>query len=187
MANLSTQQNRASPKKQGSRQKRKTTKVDMTAMVDVAFLLLTFFVLSATIQSYSSMSISYPPKCPLGEDCTVDIDENRILSIVLDSADVIKYFVGNGPEVLETDFSEQGLRSILNTHLRKASPLCDKEVNDACWDPIFTVKASPHARYKNLVDALDELAIVGARRYAIVEYTLADRLLIEESALALGN
>lgn len=159
----------------------------MTAMVDVAFLLLTFFVLSATIQSYSSMSISYPPNCPPGEDCTVDIDEQRILSIVLDSADVIKYFVGNGPEVLETDFSENGLRKVLNAHLRKEFPLCGKEVSSDCWDPIFTLKASPQASYKNLVDALDELSIVGAPKYAIVDYTPADRLLIEQSALAVNN
>lgn len=157
----------------------------MTAMVDVAFLLLAFFVLSATINHAKRMDVVFPPNCPEGEDCTVDIPEERILSIVLDSADVIKYFVGNGPEVLETDFSKDGIRAVLQSHLRKDLPLCGETVNQNCWDPIISVKASPHARYKNLVDILDELAIVEAPKYAIVDYSPQDKLLIEEAALAI--
>ncbi|MEL6253097.1 MAG: biopolymer transporter ExbD [Bacteroidota bacterium] len=187
MADVSTEKNRSSPKKGGSRQKRKTTRIDMTAMVDVAFLLLAFFVLSATINHAKMMELVYTPNCPEEEDCTVDISEEKILSIVLDSADVIKYFVGNGPEVLETDFSKEGIRTVLNEHLRKETPLCGEKVHPNCWDPIFSVKASPHAYYKNLVDIMDELAIVGAKRYAIVDYSPQDRILIEESALAERN
>ncbi|MEM6804925.1 MAG: biopolymer transporter ExbD, partial [Bacteroidota bacterium] len=57
MANVSTEKNRSSPKKSYSKQKRKTTKIDMTAMVDVAFLLLAFFVLSATINHAKRMDV----------------------------------------------------------------------------------------------------------------------------------
>lgn len=185
MANLPTQQNRASPKKQSSRQNRKTTKIDMTAMVDVAFLLLAFFVLSATINHAKYMDISYPPPCPDGQDCTVEMNENRILTLVLDSANVVTYY--SGEEIEKTDFSEDGIRPVLQAHLRKFSPVCTDEVNKDCWDPIFVVKASPDSHYKNLVDILDELAIVGAPKYTIADFTLEDRRIMEKKMLTDGS
>lgn len=169
-------------KKGGSKTKKKSTKIDMTAMVDVAFLLLTFFVLTATMSSSAVMELTMPPKVEeeQEEDLYKKILEDKIMTLVLDENDVVKYYVGiTEPEVLETNFSDDGLRKVLLSHIHYAKPLC-KEVNNApgCWDPIFVIKPKKQSRYKNLVDLLDELAITQAPKYAIDKFTDADSLLI---------
>ncbi|MEZ4772813.1 MAG: biopolymer transporter ExbD [Bacteroidia bacterium] len=171
-------------KKGGPKTKKKSTRIDMTAMVDVAFLLLTFFVLTATMASSSVMELTMPPKVPEDQidDLHVDILEDKIMTIVLDENDIVKYYIGiTEPEILETNFSDDGLRKVLLSHIYYGktigAPLC-KDVNGAkgCWDPIFVIKPRKQSRYKNLVDLLDELAITQAPKYAIDKFTPDDSL-----------
>lgn len=172
-------------KKGGPKTKKKSTRIDMTAMVDVAFLLLTFFVLTATMASSSVMELTMPPKVDDPEDLEdlyKKIVEDKIMTLVLDENDIVKYYVGiTEPEILETNFSDEGLRKVLLSHIYYGktigAPLC-KEVNNApgCWDPIFVIKPRKQSRYKNLVDLLDELAITQAPKYAIDKFTPDDSL-----------
>ncbi|MEZ4826903.1 MAG: biopolymer transporter ExbD [Bacteroidia bacterium] len=173
-------------KKGGSKTKKKSTRIDMTAMVDVAFLLLTFFVLTATMSSSSVMELTMPPKVDEQdeEDLYKKILEDKIMTLVLDENDIVKYYIGiTEPEILETNFSDEGLRKVLLSHIYYGKtigqPLC-KDVNNApgCWDPIFVIKPRKQSRYKNLVDLLDELAITQAPKYAIDKFTAQDSLLL---------
>ncbi|MDX2283863.1 MAG: biopolymer transporter ExbD [Bacteroidia bacterium] len=184
------------PKKGGPKTKKKSTRIDMTAMVDVAFLLLTFFVLTATMKDDVAMDMVMPPKIDDPEDLKEiykKVVEDKIMTIVLDTGDVVKYYVGiTDVKVQKTDFSKDGVRKALLMHLNYGKsvgkPRCD-EVNDAegCWDPIFVLKPKKNSRYKNLVDVLDELAITQAPKYAIDKFTPDDSTVIataEEKAAA---
>ncbi|MEM8888228.1 MAG: biopolymer transporter ExbD [Bacteroidota bacterium] len=173
-------------KKGGGKTKKKSTKIDMTAMVDVAFLLLTFFVLTATMASNSVMELAMPPKADneeQEEDRYKKIIEEKIMTLVLEADDKITYYVGiTEPEIEESSFDDDGARKIIMSHLYQGgngAPLCS-EVNNApgCWDPIFVVKARPESRYKNLVDILDEFAITKATKYAIDKFTPEDSVFI---------
>jgi len=204
MADVDTGGGGGHGKKGGGKTKKKSTKVDMTAMVDVAFLLLTFFVLTATMSNSSVMELTMPPKVddPKDEEDTrKKILEDKIMTIILDDDDKIKYFVGiTEPEVVTTGFQDTGIRKAIQDHIyakkmQLGLPLC-KEVNNVglnegkCWDPIFVIKPKNVSRYKNLVDVLDELAILQAPKFAIDKYTDADSLVIvasEERALAEGE
>ncbi len=181
-------------KKGGPKTKKKSTKVDMTAMVDVAFLLLTFFVLTATMSNSSLISLTLPPKADdiPDEEKRKKIDEKKIMTIVLDADDEIKYYVGVANEETElktTNYGESGVRKAIYTHIQTnrtlGIPLC-KDVNDAgiasggCWDPIFVLKPRDESRYKNLVDVLDEFAITEAQKYAIDQFTEADSTFIAD-------
>ncbi|MDX1907277.1 MAG: biopolymer transporter ExbD [Bacteroidia bacterium] len=176
-------------KKGGPKTKKKSTRIDMTAMVDVAFLLLTFFVLTATMADSVVMELTLPPKVdPADEkDLYKKIVEDKIMTLVLDSADVVKYYVGvTEVDLKKTDFSGDGVRKAIMSHLNYGksigAPNC-KDVNDAdgCWDPIFVIKPRKTCRYKNLVDMMDELAITQAPKYAIDKFTADDSLFLEDA------
>lgn len=175
-------------KKGGSKSKKKSTKIDMTAMVDVAFLLLTFFVLTAVIQDYSIMALTMPPKDDQlkAEDLKVDVDEEKIITIILGEEDTVHYFHRiTDVEVEYTTFDpETGLSQVIQDHLRRYPKLCRDEKErtgqetDGCWDPIFIIKSKKKATYKNLVDVLDEMSIQGAPKYAIDVLNVRDSLIL---------
>ncbi len=170
----------------GSKTKKKSTKIDMTAMVDVAFLLLTFFVLTATMTNSAMMELTLPPKeAEEDPDGKVKVDEKKILTLILAANDTVIYYVGiTEPEIKYTTFADDGVRKVLLEHLNRQRPLC-KQVDNAkgCWDPIFLVKPKKSCRYKNVVDLLDELAITEAPKYAMVKYADQDSLFVEDALL----
>lgn len=175
----------------GAKTKKKSTKVDMTAMVDVAFLLLTFFVLTAVITDEAIMPLTMPPKAPDVpiDEKKVDVDEDKVVTLVLSSGDSVIWFTGVTdiePEVANFD-PERGVRKVITDHLRKdPRPLCTefeakfgRTANKGeCWDPIFLIKPRYNSTYGNLVDLLDEMAITTAPKYAIDKFTELDSLAI---------
>ena len=183
-------------KKGGPKTNKKSTRIDMTAMVDVAFLLLTFFVLTATMADNAVMELTMPPKTDEDipdEDKYKKIVEDKIMTIVLDEDDKIKYFIGiTDPDVETTNYDpNKGIREAIKGHIYGTKkelgvPLC-KDVNNVglnegkCWDPIFVIKPKKTSRYKNLVDLLDELAIMKAPKFAIDKYSDADSVVIATS------
>jgi len=161
----------------GPKQKKKSTKVDMTAMVDVAFLLLTFFILTTTMATPQAMEVNKPPK---DDKEPPEIAESKILMMVLGEKDQIYHWQGTKEPVIKTAlFSE--IRDVINGHLNKFPNRC-KPGEDfktiRCWDPIFVIKPSKTCRYKNLVDILDEMKISGAKKYALGDFTPADSTLL---------
>lgn len=174
----------------GPKTKKKSTRIDMTAMVDVAFLLLTFFVLTATMSNSAVMELTMPPKVEeeQKDDLYKDILEDKIMTIVLEADDKISYYVGiTNPEVLEANFGDEGeesIRNVIQKHLDGdgSQPRCETgtgaRIVKNCWDPIFVVKPRKVAKYRNLVDLLDEFAITDAPKYAIDEFTEKDSLLL---------
>jgi len=193
MADVDTSQGGGHKKGSGPKTKKKSTRIDMTAMVDVAFLLLTFFVLTATMTDNVVMELTMPPKADNVPDDEKykKIREDKIMTIILDKEDEVKYFVGiTEPDVQTVGFENDGVRKALLSHLtygrQNGIPLC-KDVNNEginegrCWDPIFVIKPRNESSYRNLVDLLDELAITQAPKYAIDKYTNADSLVIAQS------
>lgn len=147
---------------------RRSTRVDMTPMVDLGFLLITFFILTTTLQKPVVMELGmpepqtyavHPVKC--SQTLTVFLAENNSLFY----QPCAEFLDGKPP--LRTDYSASGLRQIL---LEKKARIGEK----------FTVlvKATDQSSYGNLVDVLDELAITDCRRYALVELTDDDRRLL---------
>ncbi len=172
----------------GPKTKKKSTKIDMTAMVDVAFLLLTFFVLTATMTNKSMMELTMPPKADdeiEEEDIREDILEDKIMTLIVDENDKVGYYVGiTNPEWQQTNFSTNGLRKVLREHLEAPPGMvrCETgkgaKVIKGCWDPIFVIKPRKTSKYRNLVDLLDELAIVEAPKFAIDKFAEIDSLIM---------
>jgi biopolymer transport protein ExbD len=152
------------------RQKKPDIEIDMNPMVDLAFLLLTFFMLTTTFNTPQAMEIVMPAKA---EENAVEqeqpVKESRTLSVILDKDDQIHWFQGiTDPDVQTTDYSEEGIRRIL---LQK-----DQEIEDI----VVLIKPTADSDYKNLVDILDEMQITDIERYAIVEFMDYDKELIAD-------
>ncbi len=148
------------------RSKKASTKVDMTPMVDLAFLLITFFMLTTTFGKPQAMEVNMPDKTDDNQE--QPLKESKTFTILLGENDIVYYYQGlQDPEIFETDYSAQGIRSIL---LRK-----NKEITDM----VVLIKAHSRARYKNMVDMLDEMHIAAIKRYAIVDISEVDLELIE--------
>jgi len=141
------------------RSKKSSTRIDMTPMVDLAFLLLTFFILTTTLSKPQTMEITMPEK-PKEGDKQPEVNEKKVLTLVLGANDKVYWYVGiTEPEAKKTDFSKDGIRKVL---VEKKS-----EIRDL----IVLIKAMDEAKYKNMVDILDEMTISSIQRYAIVDIT----------------
>jgi biopolymer transport protein ExbD len=159
--NNSAQQSSGSVRRRGS-----SIKIDMTPMVDLGFLLITFFMLTAVLTKPSVLPIEkYSNE---GDDIgRKTIQEKKLMTLVLGENNKVYWFIGTtDPRVEVTDFSVDGIRKIL---LSK-----NAEVKDLY---VF-IKASEQSRYQNLVDILDEMTIADIKHYSLMDVSPEDNRLI---------
>jgi len=148
------------------RSKKASTRVDLTAMVDLAFLLITFFMLTTTLLKPKAMDLAMPDKDEQRHD-ELAVPASRTMTILLGANDKVEWFLGvPGDHPPTTDnFGKDGLRKALVENSDKVK----KESGGK--DMIVIIKPSDHSNYNNLVSALDELSITGIERHAIVDIT----------------
>lgn len=132
--------------------KRRLVRPDMTAMVDVAFLLLMFFVLTAATVKLSST----PLNMPAGDGHT-DINCKKMCTVFLAGNDEVWVQKGCEAQLEKSGFGNEGLRSVL-TAQGQAQP-----------DLIVRLVPLGTSRYENLVDAIDELRITRTAKWAVAE------------------
>jgi biopolymer transport protein ExbD len=162
------------------RSKKQNASVDLTAMVDLAFLLITFFMLTTSLSKPQSMDLGLPDK---DEDPSknkdIKVDENRTLTVLLGDNDQMVYYMGmlNNPVVKPSPISygKNGIRQELVK--QKQSVIQYTGTKDKGL--IVIIKPSKKSNYRNLVDILDEMAIVDVPTYAIVDILPEEVKLLE--------
>ena len=159
-------------KQQGKKLNKKSTRVDLTPMVDLGFLLLTFFVFTTAITKPTAMNLVTPNDkgvpSPICETC--------VLTVMLDKDDKIFYYEGmpeNNPTVKETSFSTEGIRQVL---LQKLAAV--KKVKGSAEDMVLIIKPGEESAFKNFVDMADEVTINNVKHYFIDEISEADKKLL---------
>jgi biopolymer transport protein ExbD len=162
------------------RSKKSNAKVDLTAMVDLAFLLITFFMLTTTLSKPQSMSLGLPDKNPDEESADIKVDENRTMTVMLGDDNKMVFYMGllatpiAGPK--EITFGKDGLRKEILK--RKQSVLAYTGNKDKGM--IVIIKPSKKSNYKNVIDILDEMAISDVPTYTIVNDFSAEELKLLE-------
>lgn len=168
-------------RKPGIRRSRKlSTRVDLTPMVDMGFLLITFFIFSNEIESPKEMELMIPAR----GDSTV-IGMSGALTLFLLSRNDIFYYQGKWE-----DARRQG--AFGHTHYGPEGGLGDLiRAKQAALDQsglgrkelILLIKPSPLSRYENVVRALDEVLINQVSRYAIVDISDWEKSMLQENNL----
>jgi biopolymer transport protein ExbD len=144
------------------RSKKASTKVDMTPMVDLAFLLITFFMLTTTLSKPKAMQVNMPDT---QTKMKAEVDTDNTMTIIAGEDDKLYYYTGiKKPEVHSSDYSPEGLRTVMN---KKNQQIGKDKL-------IVIIKAMDKAKYKNIVDILDEMSITQTKRFAVMDITPED-------------
>jgi biopolymer transport protein ExbD len=152
---------------------KKSTRVDLTPMVDLGFLLLTFFVFTTKLAEAKVMNLVMPYDKVKPDD---KVCESCVLTVLLDKDNRIKYYEGaaeSNPPVKETGFAPEEIRTILMQ--KKASV---ERVRGSVDQFILIIKPSAASSFKNFVDITDEVTICQIKKYYVDEIKEADKKLL---------
>lgn len=182
------------------RAKKQSTRVDMTPLVDLAFLLLTFFVLTSTFSKPKVLRMIFPEKLDQNNPQLKRPEVKDGLTILLTGNNKIYYYTGSlkaETEIIPTDFTKNGLRKVLvernaplikvlrdlEAELAKASETdtatinrIERESKKAQQESklVVLLKHDNEATYENVIDVIDEFLITQIAKYFVVEDNLAE-------------
>jgi biopolymer transport protein ExbD len=142
--------------------KRMSIRIDMTPMVDVAFLLLIFFMVTTVFRLPQAMEINLPPDSD--KPTEVDVNEKTLIYFRVDPVDSLYYNIGmENPKPV----SWGELRSMLN---ERKTTVGDK----------LTIVAKIHrkAKYSDMVKLLDEFNLAKTTRFSILKFDAVDDSLL---------
>ena len=161
------------------RSKKASTRIDLTAMVDLAFLLITFFIMATTLAKPKAMDTFWPDKSK--KDVQLPVPESRTMTVLLGANDKLEWFIGEPGKTAPTvdNFGKNGIRKTL---IEK-----NKEIEASHAGPdnymVVLIKVSDKATYKNFVAMMDEISITQMKSYAVVAITPAEIALLTKDGL----
>lgn len=174
---------------QKKRAKKGNTRIDMTPMVDLAFLLLTFFILTTTMYKPSTLQLSFPVP-PEPDQPPPELDKvNNALTLFLTKKDAIYYYKDAFKEG-ETQLTASNFKDIEKVLIELNKPTIEKinelakqlnenKITEEVFDSLKNVeqgrkealfviiKPDVDARYRNMIDIVDEMDITGVGKYAV--------------------
>ena len=161
------------------RSKKASTRIDLTAMVDLAFLLITFFIMATTLAKPKAMDTIWPDKTK--KDVQLPVPESRTMTVLLGANHSVAWYIGPPGKTPPTvdNFGKNGIRKTLIENSKKI------EASHASPDNymIVLVKASDKATYKDFVSILDELDITGIKSRAVVAITPPEIGMLKDNKL----
>jgi biopolymer transport protein ExbD len=158
-------------KRGGARSKKLSTRVDLTPMVDLGFLLITFFIFTTTMAAANGLNVVVPDDTPT-KDVNVTA-EGKTLSLILGDNDVIHYYQGlNTAGSKSTNYSPAGLRAVIREKIREVQEHYGN--NEAA---VILIKPTDLASYRNVVAVLDEMRINNVKKYVLMEASAAEKTL----------
>lgn len=166
--------------------KKLSTRVDLTPMVDLGFLLITFFVFTTTMAKSTVMKLNEPKDDTKPED-QMKVKESAVMTILLGKQDQIYYYYGTlTAENASNQFKSTGFNDIGKLILEKRNSVPDGDKSKS--DLMYIIKADKEAKFKNVIDVLDEMNInaVPAGHYAEVDITDTESALIKQTEQANG-
>jgi biopolymer transport protein ExbD len=204
MAEMDTSSGGGHKKGPGVKKSKKlSTRVDLTPMVDLGFLLITFFIFTTTMSQPTAFQLNLP------KDVENPDDQNQAaasgaLTILLGKDNHVFFYEGqlspDGSNWKSSNFgTEDGnireviinkKKSVIASHQHKAScsDIWAKNGGNqkSCLDRDFVVVIKPNeeSTYKNVVDILDEMTINVVKRYALVDISEGENSLIKATEAA---
>ncbi len=147
-------------KKKHKKKRRLGVRLDMTPMVDVAFLLLTFFMLTTTMSKPQTMEINLPPS-----EAKVEVAQSNLLTLrVKEDGTIYQNFAQEAPTKIEFT----GLQKFLKQSLQQNPKL------------ITLLKVDRKGKFKMMVDLIDELNLADVTRFSIAPMLDEDTKILEK-------
>jgi biopolymer transport protein ExbD len=162
-------------------------------MVDLAFLLITFFMLTTALTKPQIMPVVMPEKYQ--SDPPAFRKESQVLTLLLAGENKVLYYEGiSNPRLDSTNYAAEGLRQVI---------LNKKKRVDQQWPPserpdptlpgtrkaisklTVLIKPCSEARYKNVVDALDEMNICGVAQYTLLDISAQELAYLQNPSVGL--
>jgi biopolymer transport protein ExbD len=190
--------------------KKLSTRVDLTPMVDLGFLLITFFIFTTTMSQPTAMKLNLPKDVDKPEEMNKS-KESGTITFLLGKDNHVFYYEGqlkvdatnnnfksssfNGENSVR-DLLIKKKREVIAAHRHDAN--CEKirqeyaashpkasaeTIKNSCLDMdlVVVIKPNEESTYKNLVDILDEMSINIISRYALVDITADENALIKKT------
>jgi len=165
--------------------KKLSTRVDLTPMVDLGFLLLTFFVFTTTMSQSTAMKMNEPKDDKVENQ--MKVKESAVMTILLGKANQIYYYYGTlNDENASTNFKSTNFKEIRKLILDKRNSVPDGDKSKS--DLMYIIKSADESTFKNSIDILDEMVIcaVPAGHYAVVDLSDSENGLIKITEQANG-
>ncbi len=140
--------------------KKASTRVDLTPMVDLGFLLITFFIFTTTMSQPTAMKLFLPKDTDTPEEQN-KAKESGALTLLLGDKDAVYYYEGQ-LDAQASNFKTSTMKQIRDV-------IIDKKRSTPEADLVIIIKPSDMASYKEVVDILDEMTINDIKRYAMVD------------------
>lgn len=151
------------------RVKKHSLRTDMTPMVDLGFLLITFFVFTAELSKPVVTKLVMPT-----EGGQTTLGESDALTVLLGKNDAVYYYHGDQGKafaegkVYKTSFAvDKGIGGIIRDKQKQlAANPASKDGKDGL---MLLIKPGEHASYQNVIDMLDEAMINKVKKYALLK------------------
>ena len=147
--------------------------IDMTPMVDLGFLLITFFIFTSAMGENKALKLTLPDKRG-----TSDVKKSHVATIVLGKDNKVYYYEGFLEEAIETNsirntgFGNQGIRELV---MNKKSRIGQ--------DIVVLVKPSEDCSYSDIIDAMDEMVITNVEKWMLLDADSTEYKLLQKHAL----
>lgn len=165
------------------RSKKSGGRVDLTAMVDLAFLLITFFMLTTSLSKPQAMDVNMPDKNKdmNEQNPEIDIADNRSITLLLGSDDKIAWYYGQLDKPITpptiVDYSQEGIRKVVLEKKAQVPQVAGGK------DLIVVIRPSDRSVTRNLVDILDEMKITDVKRFMISKIKPEEVEVLEENGI----
>jgi biopolymer transport protein ExbD len=157
MATIDTSQSKITNSIGVNKIQKKSIQIDMTPMVDLGFLLITFFIFTTTISTPVAMDLIFPK----ADFPPTHISKDGVLNILLNNKNAFVYEGNDISKIEKISYSE--IRSKINNK-KKRTKLENKENKF-----MVLIKPNENANYQQIINVLDEMIINDVKRYALVD------------------
>lgn len=158
------------------RSDKKSTRVDLTPMVDLGFLLITFFVFTTQLSQPTAMTLRMPYDKVKAAD---QICSSCVLTLFLQADNIIQYYEGMpglNPVINKTSFDNNGIRNVILQKKKKVQKL-----NGKSEDLVLIIKPAAGSTFQNFVDIVDEMTINKVKHYYLDEISAEDKKIFSKN------
>ncbi len=148
----------------------RSTKFDLTPMVDLGFLLITFFVFTTSISQPTAMNLIEPKN-----GIAMPVKESGVMTFILGKEHQLYYYYG----MLSTLPSVDQIKRI---NFKDARFLISKKKKETAADELmYIIKSDGNSTFGDNIDIVDEMTIcnVPSGHYSEIDITNDEKALIK--------